>query len=117
MGTKGNALDGVLLTCTNINALCQHSKSEARTLGIVTHGGDAANVVPDRDSARCAVSSADKDYLEEVVARVEDCARGAALATGTQVVLERLITLENTPPNGVLTCIVTVDPEAQRTDF
>ena len=105
MGTKGNVLDGVLLTHTNINAWCQHSKPEARTLGIVTQGGDAANVVPD------------KDYLEEVVARVEDCARGAAVATGTQVVLERPITLDITLPNGVLTCIVTVDLEAQGTDF
>ena len=105
MGTKGNVLDGVLLTHTNINAWCQHSKPEARTLGIVIHGGDAANVVPD------------KDYLEEVVPRAEDCARGAALATGTQLVLERPITLDTILTNGVLTCIVTVDPEAQGTDF
>ena len=105
MGTKGNVLDGVLLTHTNINAWCQHSKPEARTLGIVIHGGDAANVVPD------------KDYLEEVVARVEDCARGATAATGTQLVVERPITLESSLPNGALARIVTVDPEAQGTDF
>ena len=74
-------------------------------------------MVPDKDSARCAVTSADKDYLEGVVPRVEDCAGGAALATGTQVVLERPITLDITLPNGVLTCIVTVDPEAQGTGF
>ena len=112
-----NALDGVLLTYTNINALRQHVKSDVRIHGIVTRGGDAANVVPDKASGRFAVRSADKDYLEEVVPRVEDCARGAMLATGTQVVPERPITLENTLPNGVLTYIVTVDPEAQGTDF
>lgn len=112
-----NALDGVLLTYTNINALRQHVKSDVRIHGIVTHGGDAANVVPDKASARFAVRSADKHYLEEVVARVEDCARGAALATGTQVVVERLITLENTLPNSVLTGIVRANLEAQGIEF
>jgi metal-dependent amidase/aminoacylase/carboxypeptidase family protein len=112
-----NALDGVLLTYTNINALRQHVKSDVRIHGIVTHGGDAANVVPDKASARFAVRSADKHYLEEVVARVEDCARGAALATGTQVVVERLITLENTLPNSVLAGIVRANLEAQGIEF
>jgi len=112
-----NALDGVLLTYTGINALRQHVKSDVRIHGIVTHGGDAANVVPDKASARFAVRSADKHYLEEVVARVEDCARGAALATGTQVVVERLITLENTLPNSVLTGIVRANLEAQGIEF
>jgi len=112
-----NALDGVLLTYTNINALRQHVKSDVRIHGIVTHGGDAANVVPDKASARFAVRSADKHYLEEVVARVEDCARGAALATGTQVVLERLISLENTLPNGVLAHVVRANLEAEGIEF
>ena len=112
-----NALDGVLLTYTGINALRQHVKSDVRIHGIVTHGGDAANVVPDKASARFAVRSADKHYLEEVVDRVEDCARGAALATGTQVVLERLVTLENTLPNGVLAGIVRANLEAQGIEF
>ena len=112
-----NALDGVLLTYTNINALRQHVKSDVRIHGIVTHGGDAANVVPDKASARFAVRSADKYYLEEVVARVEDCARGAALATGTQVVLERLISLENTLPNGVLADVVRANLEAEGIEF
>jgi amidohydrolase len=112
-----NALDGVLLTYTGVNALRQHVKSDVRIHGIVTHGGDAANVVPDKASARFAVRSADKDYLEEVAARVEDCARGAALATGTQVVLERLITLENTLPNGVLAGIVRANLQAEGVEF
>ena len=112
-----NALDGVLLTYTNINALRQHVKSDVRIHGIVTHGGDAANVVPDKASARFAVRSADRHYLEEVVARVEDCARGAALATGTQVVLERLITLENTLSNGVLAGIVRANLQAEGVEF
>jgi len=112
-----NALDGVLLTYTNINALRQHVKSDVRIHGIITHGGDAANVVPDKASARFAVRSADKEYLERVVARVEDCARGAALATGTQVALERLITLENTLPNGVLADVVRANLEAAGVEF
>jgi amidohydrolase len=112
-----NALDGVLLTYTNINALRQHVKSDVRIHGIITQGGDAANVVPDKASARFAVRSADKAYLEEVVARVEDCARGAAVATGTQVVVARLITLENTLPNDVLASIVRANLEAEGMEY
>lgn len=112
-----NALDGVLLTYANINALRQHVKSDVRIHGIVTHGGDAANVVPDRASVRFAVRSADKNYLEDVVARVEDCARGAALATGTEAKLERLMTLENTLPNGVLAGLVRANLEAEGMEY
>ena len=112
-----NALDGVLLTYMNINALRQHVKSDVRIHGIVTHGGDAPNVVPDHASARFAVRSADKEYLEEVVSRVEDCARGAALATGTEVALERIVTLENTLPNEVLAGIVRANLEAEGMGF
>lgn len=112
-----NALDGVLLTYTNINALRQHVKSDVRIHGIVTHGGDAPNVVPDQASARFAVRSADRAYLEEVVSRVEDCARGAALATGTEVAVDRLVTVENTLPNEVLADIVRANLQAEGIEF
>ncbi|HEM61093.1 MAG TPA: M20 family peptidase [Chloroflexi bacterium] len=112
-----NALDGVLLTYMNVNALRQHVKSDVRIHGIVTHGGDAANVIPDKASARFAVRSLDKNYLQEVVSRVEDCARGAALATKTQVTVKKLLTLENTLSNHVLRDVVKANLEAEGIDF
>jgi amidohydrolase len=112
-----NALDGVLLTYMNINALRQHVKSDVRIHGIITEGGDAANVIPDRASARFAVRSVDKNYLREVVSRVEDCARGAALATKTEVVLDELVTIENTLANGVLASVVKANLHAEDMAF
>jgi amidohydrolase len=112
-----NALDGVLLTYMNINALRQHVKSDVRIHGIVTHGGDAPNVVPDYASARFAARSVDKDYLQEIVARIEDCAQGAALATGTQVEMQNLVTLENTLPNQVLAQLVRANLDAEGLEY
>jgi amidohydrolase len=112
-----NALDGVMLTYMNINALRQHVKSGVRIHGIVTRGGDAPNVVPDRASALFAVRSVDKDYLGQVVSRVEDCAQGAALATGTRVTTKRLVTIENSLPNTVLAEIVRANMEAEGMQF
>jgi amidohydrolase len=112
-----NALDGILLTYMNINALRQHVKSDVRIHGIVTHGGDAANVVPDKAAARFAVRSVDKEYLERVVGRVRDCVDGAALATATKATVDRKVTIENTLPNRVLESIVKENLRAEGIEF
>ena len=77
-----NALDAVIQTFNNVNALRQHVKPDVRLHGIVTHGGQASNIVPDFAQAVFSVRSADMDYFTEVVGKVKACARGAALATG-----------------------------------
>ncbi len=77
-----NALDGVLQTFNAINALRQHIREDVRIHGIVTHGGDAPNIVPERAAARFFVRSVNGDVLKETVEKVKSCARGAALATG-----------------------------------
>ena len=77
-----NALDAVLLTFTGINALRQHITSDARIHGIVKEGGKAANVIPDRAIAQFYVRAGKKKYLKELVEKVKDVARGAALMTG-----------------------------------
>lgn len=112
-----NALDGVLLTYMGINALRQHVRPDVRIHGIVTHGGDAANVIPQRAAALFGVRSVNRDYLQEVVCRIEDCAKGAALATGTQVSLERTVTFENTLPNRVIEGVVKANLKAERVEF
>src|SRR5690606_14693095 len=47
-----SALDGVLLTYQNLNALRQFLRDGVRVHGIITHGGDAHNVIPERASCR-----------------------------------------------------------------
>ena len=80
-----NALDAALNTFNLINSLRQHVRMDTRIHGIVTRGGDSPNIVPDYAEIRLYVRAKDPEYLEETVKRVEDCARGAALGTGTTV--------------------------------
>ena len=80
-----NALDAVLLTFSGINALRQHVRDDVRIHGIIRHGGDAANIVPDYTSAELIVRAADTPYAAEVVEKVRACAEGAALATGARM--------------------------------
>ncbi len=78
-----NALDAVIQTFNGINALRQHLKDDVRIHGIISEGGLAANVIPDRAVAEFLIRAFDKHYLGEVIERVIACARGAATATGT----------------------------------
>ena len=85
-----NALDGVILTFNGINALRQHLKDDVRIHGIITEGGRAANIIPERAVAQFCIRAKDNDYLEEVVKKVKECARGAALASGTELEIKSL---------------------------
>ena len=80
-----NALDAMVAFFSSIGLLRQQLKDEARIHGIITHGGDAPNVIPDYTSALMYVRTLDLSYLDQVFAKVENCAKGAALATGTEV--------------------------------
>ncbi len=57
----------------------------ARIHGIIKDGGKAPNIVPDLAIAQFYVRASTKTYLEELVERVKNCAKGAAQATGTTV--------------------------------
>lgn len=80
-----NALDGVIMMFNSINALREHILSSSRIHGIITNGGEAANVVPELAVAQFYVRTTSKTYLKELRKKVVNCAEGAALATGTTV--------------------------------
>ncbi len=77
-----NALDAVIQTFNGINALRQHITPDARIHGIITEGGKAANVVPDYAVAQFYVRAQQRSYLNELLEKVKNCAKAAALATG-----------------------------------
>lgn len=77
-----NALDAVILTFNGINALRQHVTPDVRIHGIIKEGGKAANVVPDKAVAQFYIRAGKRKYLGEVVEKVKNIARGAALMTG-----------------------------------
>ena len=78
-----NALNGVSLMFHAMDMLRQHVTPDVRMHGIIRNGGFAPNVVPDETSAEVFVRSLDRAYLNELVKKVDDCARGAAIATQT----------------------------------
>jgi len=80
-----NALDAMVAAFTHINALRQHILPDARIHGIITHGGDAPNIIPDYAAGLFYVRAASLAYRETLFERVKQCAQGAALATGAEV--------------------------------
>jgi len=113
-----NALDAVMLTFNAINALRQHLKPEVRIHGKVTHGGDVPNIIHAFASAQILVRAEDTHYLyDEVLAKVENCARGAALATGTTVDFARSVPIDCTLPNPVIQGAISRAAEAVGVSF
>ncbi|MGD9101124.1 MAG: peptidase dimerization domain-containing protein, partial [Anaerolineae bacterium] len=80
-----NALDALVLTFSAINALRQHLRDDARIHGIITHGGQATNIIPDYAAAQLGIRAADPGYTAQVIEKVRACAQGAARATGARL--------------------------------
>jgi amidohydrolase len=77
-----NALDAVILLFNSINALRQQTKPDARIHGIISHGGQAPNIIPDYAAAQFYVRSASRAYTNELARKVTTCAEAAGIATG-----------------------------------
>lgn len=80
-----NALEAMLQSFTAINSLRQHIKDKARIHGIITKGGDAANIVPAYSAGTFIVRDEDNVYLDELRQRVINCFIGAATASGARL--------------------------------
>jgi amidohydrolase len=80
-----NALNGVIRLFIGIDAWRQHLPTDSRVHGIITHGGDAVNVIPARAEAKFGLRAKDLATLDQMVAMFTDVAQGAALETGTTV--------------------------------
>jgi amidohydrolase len=83
-----NALEAVIKLFNNIDSVRSNIRPEARIQGVITEGGAAPNVVPDKTSADFYIRYPDGVYLAQVTQWVDDAARAAALATGTKVKIE-----------------------------
>jgi amidohydrolase len=80
-----NALEAMLLSFNAINSLRQHIKDRARIHGIITDGGEAANIVPVHSAGTFLVRAEDDAYLDELKQKVLNCFVGAATATGARL--------------------------------
>jgi amidohydrolase len=80
-----NALDALVLLFASVGLWRQQLRPDARVHGIVTDGGTAANIIPERAAAWFMIRSADRDYYEQMKRRFSALAEAAALATDTDV--------------------------------
>jgi len=86
-----SALDAVEIMNVSSNYLREHLHYTHRMHYVIMEGGEAPNVVPDRASVWYYVRNTD-ERIEEMYERVVNCARGAALATGTELEEIRVLT-------------------------
>lgn len=85
-----NALDAVIALFVAVGLLRQQLPPGVRLHGIVTDGGSAPNVIPERAAAELWVRALDPAALDAAAARLQRAAEGAATATGTQLEAEEL---------------------------
>ena len=109
-----NALDGVIQFFNSVNALRQQTKDSARIHGIISNGGEAANIIPDLAVANFYVREATTKDMLKLSERVKNCAKGAALATGTSLEIENYeYTFKHLVTNEKLSSIYTKNLELQ----
>ncbi len=80
-----NALEGLLSTFYHVNALRQQFPDGSGISGIITHGGDAANIVPHYAAGEFIARGFSQTALDQMVHYLETSATSAAMATGTRV--------------------------------
>ena len=78
-----NAADALTVAQTAIGLLRQHIRSTDRIHGIITHGGDAPNIIPAQTEAKYIVRAKTLDELDSIKEKVRRCFEAGALATGS----------------------------------
>ena len=97
-----SALDAVMLADVGINYLREHIIQDARIHCVVTHGGEAPNIVPAFAQSWYYVRAPIRSQVDEVYRRVLDVARGAALMTDTSLEVELVAACHEYLPNEAL---------------
>lgn len=83
-----SALDAVELTNVGANYLREHVKGDVRIHYVITEGGVAPNIVPDRACVWYYVRALRRENVEDVYRRLLLIAQGAATMTETQLEVE-----------------------------
>ena len=101
-----SALDGVEAMNYMVNMMREHVPSDSRMHYVITHGGDAPNIVPEFAQVYYYVRHPRTEVVEELFERVVNAARAAAMGTETR--LEYEVMHGNYPilPNETLSALV-----------
>jgi amidohydrolase len=80
-----NALAALILAYNAVDALRQHIREKERIHGVITDGGEVANVVPAHTAASFIVRAENDKNLDELEKKVIGCFQGASQATGARL--------------------------------
>jgi amidohydrolase len=80
-----NALNALIGLFNALDAMRQQLRPDARVHGVITKGGEQANIIPEYTSAEFYLRSTSVDYCWELLRRFTAAAEGAATATGCRV--------------------------------
>lgn len=80
-----NALEAMILSFNAINSLRPQVGSGGMINGIITDGGEAANIIPAHTAGTFIVRAISDDGLEDLQSKVIGCFAGAADATGAKL--------------------------------
>lgn len=94
-----SALDGVEVLNDAVNMMREHIPDGTRIHYVITDGGQAPNVVPEKAEVYYYVRHADPKVVREVIGRIQKAAEGAAMATETKVAFEQTGGVYNMLPN------------------
>jgi amidohydrolase len=85
-----NALDAFTIAQVSMGLLRQHMRPGDQLHSIITHGGDAVNVVPEHTEGFLMARATTLDDLEILRPRVMSCLEAGALATGARLAVENV---------------------------
>ncbi len=77
-----NALDAFVQLYTAVSTFRQHMHPTDKIHGIITHGGDAPNIIPSHTKSEWYVRAATRERLEEMMERFRSMVEAAASGTG-----------------------------------
>lgn len=97
-----SALDAAELMNIGVNYLREHVESDVRMHYAYVDNGIPANVVPDYAKTNYFIRSSKRARTDDASKRVDDCARGAAIMTGTTVDIELVASCKEMKVNRVL---------------
>jgi aminobenzoyl-glutamate utilization protein B len=101
-----------MLMDVGVNYLREHVEQDTRIHSVISDGGRAPNVVPPEATIWYFVRAPKREQVEAIYARVLDCAKGAALMSGTTYDVEFLTGCYELLPNDVISRIMLAKMDA-----
>lgn len=93
-----SALEALMLAFNGVAYLRGHVQDDTRIHGIIEHGGQVVNAIPENAVGRFEFRSYSRPYLDSVIERAMKIFEGAALMTETSWEIKKVVDFHNKIP-------------------